>query len=67
MDDFSTPKLVNAFGYKPSIANYIKPTKRPMSSMSPIIVVDRNNTVRLVVGASGGSRIISSTAQVISA
>ena len=64
MDDFSTPNLVNAFGYVPSVPNYIKPKKRPMSSMSPIIILNRNNEVRLVLGASGGSRIISSVAQV---
>ncbi len=64
MDDFSTPNMVNAFGFVPSISNYIKPRKRPMSSMSPIIVLDQKNNVRLVLGASGGSRIISSVAQV---
>ncbi len=35
-----------------------------MSSMSPIIILDKTNNVRLVLGASGGSRIISSVAQV---
>jgi gamma-glutamyltranspeptidase/glutathione hydrolase/leukotriene-C4 hydrolase len=64
MDDFSTPNLVNAFGYVPSMPNYIRPGKRPMSSMSPIIILDKTNNVRLVLGASGGSRIISSVAQV---
>ncbi len=65
MDDFSTPHLINYFGLQPSVANYIKPRKRPMSSMSPIIVINKNGTVRLVLGASGGSRIISSVAQVL--
>jgi gamma-glutamyltranspeptidase len=41
MDDFSKPDLTNYFGYKPSEKNYIKPGKRPMSSMSPIIVLDK--------------------------
>ena len=64
MDDFSTPAVSNYFNLKPSVSNYIKPQKRPLSSMSPIIVIDKSNSVRLVLGASGGSRIISSVAQV---
>lgn len=38
--------------------------KRPMSSMSPIIVTDSSGEVILIAGGSGGSRIISSVAQV---
>ena len=37
---------------------------RPMSSMSPLIVTDSNGEVILILGGSGGSRIISSVAQV---
>ena len=64
MDDFSTPGLQNLWGYLPAEANFIKPGKRPLSSMSPTIVVDANGDVVMVVGGSGGSRIISGTATV---
>lgn len=65
MDDFSSPGMSNSYGYIPSIENYIKPKKRPISSMSPSIIVDNNNNVKLILGASGGSKILSSIALVI--
>ncbi|KAJ1968390.1 hypothetical protein IWQ62_001279 [Dispira parvispora] len=64
MDDFSTQNKTNAFGYSPSPNNRIKPGKRPLSSAVPVIL-ERDGQVRLVAGASGGSRIISSVAQVL--
>ncbi|PIO76481.1 hypothetical protein TELCIR_01451 [Teladorsagia circumcincta] len=66
MDDFSTPGVSNAFGFAPSETNFIKPGKRPMSSMSPMVVYNKNdNNIVMVVGASGGSYIISATAQAV--
>ncbi|ULT90561.1 hypothetical protein L3Y34_008704 [Caenorhabditis briggsae] len=66
MDDFSTPGQKNSFGYAPSETNFIVPGKRPMSSMSPMIIYNKNeNRVEMVAGASGGSYIISSTAQTV--
>ena len=62
MDDFSTPGTVNAFGFQPSPSNFIVPGKRPMSSMSPLIIFNSTTgEVQMVVGAAGGSRIISSS------
>ena len=61
MDDFSSPKFENAFGYQPSPENFIVAGKRPMSSTSASIVLDRDGEASFVTGAAGGSRIISST------
>ncbi|GJQ08839.1 hypothetical protein GpartN1_g630.t1 [Galdieria partita] len=63
MDDFSTGNRENAFGLAPAEANEVEPGKRPLSSMSPLIVL-KNGTLYMVLGGSGGPRIITSVAQV---
>ncbi|KAM7259006.1 hypothetical protein ACFE04_014747 [Oxalis oulophora] len=65
MDDFSIP--LNNTGDNnppPAPANYIRPGKRPLSSMSPTIVL-KDDKLKAVVGASGGSMIIAGTAEVL--
>jgi gamma-glutamyltranspeptidase/glutathione hydrolase len=66
MDDFTAqPGTPNMFGLVQSERNAIAPGKRMLSSMSPTIVLDPAGHLFLVVGGRGGSRIITSTTQVI--
>src|SRR5436305_4075348 len=49
------------FGFIPSPANFIRPGKHPLSSMSPVTVKFlSNSSLYLAIDASGGSRIITS-------
>lgn len=63
MNDFSIPGVTNAFGYIPSPANFVRPGKRPLSSISPIIAETADGKLYFAVGAAGGSRITTSTIQ----
>ena len=66
MDDFaSSPGSQNAFGLIGYEANSIKPAKRPLSSMSPTIVLNPEGEPLMTIGAAGGSRIITTVLQVI--
>lgn len=65
MDDFvAQPGVPNSFGLVGEKANAIAPNKRPLSSMSPTIL-RKDGRAMLVVGASGGPMIITSTLQVL--
>lgn len=61
MNDFSIP----ASGSIPAPANFIVPGKSPVSSMSPMIVVNDQKDVVLVVGGSGGRLIMTAALQVL--
>ena len=63
MDDFSSPGSSNSFGYAPSPNNYIKPGKRPQSSISCTIVDRPDGKLYISLGAAGGSRIITANTQ----
>lgn len=66
MDDFTTVRgQPNAFGLIQSDRNLPAPGKRPLSSMSPTIVLDGDGQVFAVAGASGGPRIITGTLQAL--
>jgi gamma-glutamyltranspeptidase/glutathione hydrolase len=65
MDDFSAkPGAANAYGLVGGKANAVEPNKRMLSSMSPTIVL-KDGKPYLVTGSPGGSRIITTTLQVI--
>jgi gamma-glutamyltranspeptidase/glutathione hydrolase len=65
LDDFTAaPGAANAFGLVGFEANLPGPGKRPLSSMSPTIVLKDGKPV-LVTGTPGGSRIITAVTQVI--
>ena len=86
MNDFSIPGATNAFGYRASPANYVRPGKRGLSSIAPVIVERRRRKEKnkkkgepsgedgednygdewglyAVLGAAGGSRIITAVVQ----
>ncbi|MGE6453029.1 gamma-glutamyltransferase [Shewanella baltica] len=65
MDDFSAkPGVPNGYGLVGGDANAVEGNKRPLSSMSPTIVM-KNGKPFLVTGSPGGSRIITTTLQII--
>jgi len=66
MDDFtSKPGVRNSFGLVQGAANAVGPGKRPLSSMSPTIVLGPNGSVFMVTGSPGGSTIITTVLQTI--
>ncbi|KAI3451101.1 hypothetical protein Pfo_007766 [Paulownia fortunei] len=64
MDDFSIPANTSESVPPPAPANFIYPGKRPLSSMTPTIIL-KGGQLKAVVGASGGSLIIAGTTEVL--
>ena len=65
MDDFvSKPGVPNGYGLVGGKANAIEPGKRPLSSMTPVIVLEDGKPV-LATGSPGGSRIITAVLQML--
>lgn len=65
MDDFTTiPGRPNKFGLRQSERNLPEPGKRPLSSMTPTIVLAGGRPY-VIAGASGGPRIINGTLQAV--
>lgn len=66
MDDFtSKPGAPNMFGLIQGEANCIAPGKRPLSAMTPTVVLTKENKLFLVLGARGGPRIITTVANIL--
>ncbi|CAN6466000.1 unnamed protein product [Victoria cruziana] len=63
MNDFSMPVETGDGDLPPSPSNFIQPNKRPLSSMTPIIVL-KDNQLAGVIGGSGGMLIIPAVIQV---
>lgn len=64
MDDFSLLRHSNAFNLTPSVLNFVQPLCRPLSLMAPTIIKRKGRT-DLLIGAAGGSRIVTTVLQAI--
>ncbi|XP_064597544.1 glutathione hydrolase 1 proenzyme-like [Liolophura sinensis] len=67
MDDFDTPGVTNKMGLPPNTLNLPKAGKRPLSAMTPTVVytIKKPCALRMAVGASNGTRIISGVAETL--
>jgi gamma-glutamyltranspeptidase/glutathione hydrolase len=65
MDDFASKSVTpNQFGLVQGVANNIQPGKRPLSSMTPTIILKDKN-IFMVLGSPGGPRIITASLETI--
>lgn len=66
MDDFAArPGVPNQFGLIQGENNSVQPGKRPLSSMTPTIVLRKDGSLWFAVGARGGPRIITAVLQTV--
>lgn len=66
MDDFAArPGTANLYGLIQGENNSVQPKKRPLSSMTPTIVLRKDGSVWFALGARGGPRIITSVLQAV--
>jgi len=66
MDDFAArPGTPNLFGLIQGERNKVEPRKRPLSSMTPTIVLKKDGSLWFAVGARGGPRIITAVLQTV--
>ncbi|MEJ7860216.1 MAG: gamma-glutamyltransferase [Pyrinomonadaceae bacterium] len=66
MDDFAArPGTANLYGLIQGENNSVQPGKRPLSSMTPTIVLRKDGSLWFAVGARGGPRIITSVLQTV--
>ena len=66
MDDFAAKmNTPNMYGLIQGPADAIAPLKRPLSAMTPTIVLDADGKLRYVLGTPGGSRIITVVANIL--
>ncbi len=66
MDDFAAqPGKANMFGLIQGEKNSVQPKKRPLSSMTPAIVLRKDGSLWFATGARGGPRIITTVLQIV--
>ena len=66
MDDFAAqPGKPNMFGLIQGERNSVQPKKRPLSSMTPAIVLRKDGSLWFATGARGGPRIITTVLQIV--
>ena len=66
MDDFAAqPGKANMFGLIQGERNSVQPKKRPLSSMTPAIVLRKDGSLWFATGARGGPRIITTVLQIV--
>ncbi|KAE8735412.1 Gamma-glutamyltranspeptidase 3 [Hibiscus syriacus] len=63
MGDFSAPTEISPDMLPPAPENFIRPNKKPLSSMAPLIII-KDNQLAGVIGGSDGMKIIPAVAQV---